>query len=68
MNKITRFEKARLISARALQISLGAPAMVKAPLGMSIFEIAKLEFEKKVLPLTVMRSMPSGEVTIVEVD
>ena len=68
MNKITRFEKARLISARALQISLGAPALVKAPLGLSIFEIAKLELEKKVLPLTVMRSMPSGEVTIVDVN
>ncbi|MEK6942312.1 MAG: DNA-directed RNA polymerase subunit K [archaeon] len=68
MNKITRFEKARLISARALQISLGAPALVKAPLGTSIFEIAKLELEKKILPLTVMRTMPSGEVTIVEVE
>ena len=61
MNKITRFEKARLISARALQISLGAPALVKAPLGTSIFEIAKLELEKKILPLTAC-SMPNGRV------
>ncbi len=67
MNSITRFERARLISARALQISLGAPVLVKAPANMSIFEIAKLEFEKKVLPLTIMRTMPSGAVKIVEV-
>lgn len=28
---ITRFEKARIIGARALQISMGAPVTVKVP-------------------------------------
>lgn len=63
MIELTRFEKARLISARALQISLGAPALLKADKSMSIYDLAKLEFEKNVLPLTVIREMPSGKTT-----
>lgn len=67
MEKITRFEKARLISTRALQISLGAPAFVKVPKGLSIIEIAKLEFSQQALPLAILRQLPSGEVKRVEV-
>ncbi|MBI5347530.1 MAG: DNA-directed RNA polymerase subunit K [Candidatus Aenigmarchaeota archaeon] len=52
--ELTRFEKTRIISARALQISMGAPVLVKTKLYDPI-EIAKLEFEKDVLPITVRR-------------
>ena len=45
----TRYEKTRIISARALQISQGAQAMVTATKGMSPIDIAKLEWEKRVI-------------------
>ncbi|MEM4134246.1 MAG: DNA-directed RNA polymerase subunit K [Candidatus Micrarchaeia archaeon] len=55
-SEFTKFEIARLIGARALQLSMGAPPMIELP--NNIFEpsaIAKLEFEKGVIPLTVYR-------------
>lgn len=55
--KLTRFEKTRIISARALQIAMGAPVLIKTKEHNPI-EISKLEFEKSVLPITVKRSMP----------
>ena len=54
---LTRFEKTRIISARALQISMGAPVLVKSDLH-DPKGIARLEFEKGVLPITVKREMP----------
>ena len=42
---MTRFEKARIISARALQISMGAPILIKTQLG-SPMRIAEEEFLK----------------------
>jgi DNA-directed RNA polymerase subunit K len=54
----TRFEKTRIIGARALQIARGAPIMVKTDLKDPI-EIAELEFEKGVIPIDVKRREPS---------
>jgi len=51
---MTRFEKTRIISARALQISMGAPILVKTDL-TEPREIAKQEFDKGILPITVRR-------------
>ncbi|HLC79987.1 MAG TPA: DNA-directed RNA polymerase subunit K [archaeon] len=62
MVRLTRFEKTRLISARALQLSLGAPALAKAPKGANALEVAKIELEKKVIPITVLREFPDGHV------
>lgn len=54
--KYTRFEKARIIAARALQIAMGAPVFVDVPKGVvESKDVAKLEFEEGVLPLTVLR-------------
>ncbi|MEM7826623.1 MAG: DNA-directed RNA polymerase subunit K [Candidatus Aenigmatarchaeota archaeon] len=50
----TRFEKARIISARALQIAAGAPPLIKTN-SSDPGEIAKLEFEKGLIPITVKR-------------
>lgn len=64
MEDFTKYEKARMIGARALQISLGAPFLVKISekdlekLRYSPLEIAKIEFEKGVLPIAVKRPMP----------
>ena len=51
----TRFEKARIISARALQISFGAPALVKATGHSEPYDISVDEYNKGTLPLTVFR-------------
>ncbi len=67
MEKLTRFERTRLISARALQLSLGAPLLIKAGKELSMNELAMLELEKKVIPLSVLREYPSGEVRRIEV-
>lgn len=60
MANLTRFERTRIISARALQLSLGAPPMVKAPKETSMLDLASLELEKDVLPLAVIRRYPDG--------
>jgi DNA-directed RNA polymerase subunit K len=52
----TKFEIARLIGARALQIKMGAPLLIKLPKEIERpLDIAKLEFAKGVLPITVKR-------------
>ena len=54
--KYTRFERARIIGARALQISLGAPVLIKVPTDMiDPVTIAMLEYDKKKIPITVKR-------------
>ena len=60
MGRITRFERARLVTARALQLSFGAPPLVKAGSGMSAYGLAKLELAQSVLPLVVIRRYPDG--------
>ncbi|AGI47182.1 DNA-directed RNA polymerase, subunit K [Thermoplasmatales archaeon BRNA1] len=57
MAKYTRFEKARIIGARALQISYGAPVLVDYPETMiDPIDIALTEFEKDVIPITVVKN------------
>lgn len=55
VEKYTRYEKARIIGARSLQIAMGAPVLVKSKFDEPI-EIASLEFEKGVIPITVKRT------------
>lgn len=62
--KFTKYEKARMLGSRALQIAMGAPFLIKLEeadlkkIGYSPIEIAKLEFEQGVIPLTVRRPLP----------
>jgi len=62
--KFTKYEKARVIGARALQLSMNAPLLIKLEksefekIKYSPIEVAKLEFEKEVLPITVKRPLP----------
>jgi DNA-directed RNA polymerase subunit K len=54
--KYTRFEKARIIGARALQISFGAPILIDYPADMlDSIDIAMLEFDRDMVPITVSR-------------
>lgn len=54
MDELTKYELARLIGARALQLSAGAPPLIKAGLKMSFIEVAEHELEKNILPLAVL--------------
>ncbi|MBS7630062.1 DNA-directed RNA polymerase subunit K [Candidatus Bathyarchaeota archaeon] len=59
--KLTRFEKARIVGARALQISLGAPILVELPEEVTDpIDIALKELEENVLPMTIRRRLPDG--------
>ncbi len=51
--KLTRFEKARLIGARALQLSMGATPMVDVSDSIDPIDIATLELKENVIPLEV---------------
>lgn len=56
----TRFEKARIIGARALQISMGAPSLIKIPDDVIFpIDIAMLEFKEDAIPITVRRTEQS---------
>jgi DNA-directed RNA polymerase subunit K len=50
----TRFERARIIGARALQISRGAPIMIKTK-NKDPIKIAELEFNKGVIPIDIKK-------------
>jgi DNA-directed RNA polymerase subunit K len=64
---LTRFEVARLVGARALQIALGAPILIKANELTASIDLAKQEFKNKIIPITIKRTLPSGEKNIVDV-
>ncbi len=52
----TRFERARILGARALQVSLGAPILIDVPAELvDPVEIAELEFAANMIPITVRR-------------
>lgn len=53
--KYTRYERARIIGARALQISMGAPVLIDVDKKEPI-DIAYAELEKGVIPITVKRT------------
>lgn len=63
-NIFTKYEKARIIGARALQIAMGAPILI--PMNKEDFEdirynpisIAKMELEKGIMPITIKRPLP----------
>ena len=53
---LTRFERARIIGARAVQLAMGAPPLLSPEPGtVDPMDIAIREFEGGVLPITVSR-------------
>jgi len=59
--RLTRFEKARIVGARALQIAMGAPLLIKPPGKLSNpIDIALEELKRGVLPITIRRTLPDG--------
>ena len=68
ITKYTKYEKARMLGSRALQLAMGAPFLVKLSkedlekIKYNPIEIAKIEYEKGVLPITVTRPLPGEEI------
>lgn len=63
-DKFSKYELARILGARALQISMGAPLLIKISeeelenLKFDPIRIAELELKSEVLPISVKRPMP----------
>ena len=59
---LTRFEKARIMGARALQLSMGAPPFIEIPESAKVsLDIALEELEQRIIPITIRRSLPNGD-------
>ncbi len=60
----TKYEKARLLGSRALQISMGAPFLVKLSekdlekVHYNPLTIARMEYDEGVIPMTIRRPLP----------
>ena len=60
----TKYEQARIVGARALQISMGAPFILDLDekdiesVRFNPVELAKIEFKEGVIPITVRREKP----------
>ncbi|MBI3033091.1 DNA-directed RNA polymerase subunit K [Candidatus Woesearchaeota archaeon] len=66
-SQYTKYEKTRVIGARALQLSMGAPLVLTLTeeelesLGYDVLKIAEKEFEAGVIPFAVERIMPKKQ-------
>ena len=58
---LTKFERARIVGARALQISMGAPILIGSGKPKGLFSLAEEELKNGRLPMTVRRTLPTGE-------
>jgi DNA-directed RNA polymerase I, II, and III subunit RPABC2 len=66
---LTRFEKARIMGARALQLSLGAPPFIPIPKTARIsLDISMEELEQRVIPITIRRELPNGDYQNIPID
>jgi len=67
MEEYSKYEHARIVGSRALQISQGAPLLVKLSekdlenIGYSPLEIAKMEYKEGVIPITIKRTQKNKE-------
>ena len=66
---LTRFERARIMGARALQLSLGAPVFIEIPKNAtSSLEIAMEELKQRVIPIVIKRTLPNGDYQHLSID
>lgn len=62
--QFTKYEVARILGARALQLAMDAPILLKVSkekleeINYDVLKIAELELESNVLPITVKRPFP----------
>ena len=59
-NIITKYEKARIIGTRAIQISMNAPPTIDIKGETNSLKIAEMEYEQKKIPFSIVRNFPNG--------
>ncbi|KAF6160076.1 hypothetical protein GIB67_025739 [Kingdonia uniflora] len=57
---MTKYERARILGTRALQISMNAPVMVELEGETDPLEIAMKELRERKIPFTIRRFLPDG--------
>ncbi len=57
----TRYERARIVGARALQISMGAPVLARDVKTVEPIEVALVELEQGLIPITVRKINKSAK-------
>ncbi len=58
---MTIYERVRVLGERAKQLSLGAKPLIKGVENMDPKIVARMELEKKVIPLIIIRTLPNGQ-------
>ena len=70
--KFTRYEIARILGARSLQLAMDAPVLLKMSkeaeeeLNYDTLKIAEKEFEAGILPITVRRPLPKKSEKVIK--
>ncbi|ELR12827.1 RNA polymerase subunit [Acanthamoeba castellanii str. Neff] len=57
---MTKYERARVLGTRALQISMNAPIMVELEGETDPLEIAQKELRERKIPIIIRRYLPDG--------
>lgn len=69
--KLTVYEIARIISARALQLAMGASSLIDISTlkedQLNSISIAEEELKRGLLPITIRRRFPNGKVELVSI-
>ena len=67
--RLTRFERARISGARSLQLSLGAPSLIRVPNDIrDSITLAIAELDLKALPISIRRILPNGLYQDISID
>lgn len=64
MNRLTKYEKVRIIGIRAKQIMTGANILIKGIENKTPSEIAELELKHNMVPFKIKRKLPNGKFEI----
>ncbi|KAI6232952.1 hypothetical protein M3Y99_00955200 [Aphelenchoides fujianensis] len=57
---MTKYERARILGTRALQIAMGAPVMVELEGETDPLEVARKELKERKIPIIIRRYLPDG--------
>jgi DNA-directed RNA polymerase subunit K len=63
--KYTRYERARIVGARSLQISMGAPVLLKDITTVEPIDVAIAELERNLIPITVKKINKSAKAKVI---
>jgi DNA-directed RNA polymerase I, II, and III subunit RPABC2 len=68
-HRLTRFERARITGARSLQLSLGAPSLIRVSNDIrDSISLASAELDLKALPISIRRVLPNGHYQDIPID